>query len=157
MTTKTYTTRDSATSLLRKLGIDKSDYGKFIKPATHQDSAIFIVDITAAEQHLSGKPSVAVPAVPKKKPASVPTTPTDTKKPLKGTTPRETKHDTTRRGKHDRGRTVSSVARELILQGLDNNAVFAKLVDEFKLDADKKYYPAWYRSELRGKGLLPKK
>ena len=47
---------------------------------------------------------------------------------------------------------MSSVARELILQGLDNNAVYAKLVDEFKLDAEKKYYPAWYRSELRGKG-----
>lgn len=48
--------------------------------------------------------------------------------------------------------TVSGVARELILQGLDNKAVWERLQEQFKLDDGKKHYPAWYRSELRRSG-----
>lgn len=141
MTTKTYTSRDSATSMLRKMGIDKSHYPELIT----KDKDGFTVDITKAEQILN----------PPKIKKLVPKTETATEAPTKakGSKPKPTKGDTSRRGRHDRGRTVSSVARELIIQGLTNNEVYSKLVDEFNLDASKKYYPAWYRSELRGKGF----
>ena len=51
-------------------------------------------------------------------------------------------------------RTISLVARQLILEGYDNKAVFQYLTDEFKIGENKKHYPAWYRSEMRRKGLL---
>ena len=50
--------------------------------------------------------------------------------------------------------TVSSVARELILKGLDNQKIFDQLHEQFGLDVSKKWYPAWYRSDMRRKGLL---
>lgn len=108
MTTKTFARRDSATALLRKMGIDKAKYGKFITEADGK----FTVDVKAAEKSL-------------KKPAA------KAKKP-----------------------TVSSVAREAILKGKANDAVFKLLQEQFKLDDSKKHYPAWYRSELRRKGLI---
>src|SRR5579863_2437070 len=41
-------------------------------------------------------------------------------------------------------RTVTSVARELIIAGKTNEEVWDALVKEFKLDDGKKSYPAWY-------------
>ena len=52
------------------------------------------------------------------------------------------------------GRTVSSVARDLIIAGRSNDEVWKALKQEFKLDSSKKHYPAWYRSEVKRKGLI---
>jgi hypothetical protein len=45
--------------------------------------------------------------------------------------------------------TVSAVARALIRQGKSNEQVWETLKSQFKLDDSKKYYPTWYRSELK--------
>jgi hypothetical protein len=45
-------------------------------------------------------------------------------------------------------RTVSSVARELILAGRTNEQVFDALHKEFKLAADHRAYPSWYRAQI---------
>ena len=154
---KTCTTRDSATAALRKLGVDKSRYNQFINVTENNKVKTFIVDLAAAEKSVSHIPIPVEPPVlkvPTKK-APKATQPESPKIEELKVAPKESKKAVDkpeRRGTHDRGRTVSSVARELILQGLDNNAVYGKLVDEFKLDETKKYYPAWYRSELRKKG-----
>lgn len=51
-------------------------------------------------------------------------------------------------------RTVSSVARELIVAGKTNDEVWEALVKEFKLGDEKKSYPAWYRRDCIKKGLI---
>jgi hypothetical protein len=56
--------------------------------------------------------------------------------------------------KADEKRTVSSVARALIVAGKTNEEVWDALVKEFKLDDSKKSYPAWYRRECKNKGLI---
>lgn len=51
-------------------------------------------------------------------------------------------------------RTVTSVARELIVAGKTNDEVWDALVKEFKLDDSKKSYPAWYRRDCKKRGLI---
>lgn len=59
--TKIVKTRDAATSVLRKLGIAKADYNKFIS----NSNETFAVDVAGAVEHLkpktksSGKPTCA--------------------------------------------------------------------------------------------------
>lgn len=123
-TTKLYTTRDSATSALRKLGLKPRDYDLFI---TKVDGK-FECRVGAAAAHLAAllqpKPAVkeAAPAVKESKPAK-------------------------RTG-------ISQTARDLILAGKTNVEVWALLQAQFGLDDSKKHYPTWYRSELKRKGLL---
>jgi hypothetical protein len=50
--------------------------------------------------------------------------------------------------------TVSSLSRELILAGKTNKEVWAIIKSKFKLDDNKKHYPAWYRSEMKRSGKL---
>ncbi len=52
-------------------------------------------------------------------------------------------------------RNCSTVAREMILNGATNDEVWAVISVEFRLSADKRGYPNWYRSKLRRDGLLP--
>jgi DNA-binding protein HU-beta len=57
---KTFTRRDSATALLRKMGIDKANYNEFI--TVKGDS--FVVDVAAAEKStIKGAEQAAVAAV----------------------------------------------------------------------------------------------
>ena len=51
-------------------------------------------------------------------------------------------------------RTISSVARALIIEGKTNEEVWKLLVNEFNLSDNKRGYPAWYRSQCRSKGLI---
>ena len=53
-------------------------------------------------------------------------------------------------------RCVSTVAREMIVDGKTNEEIWTAMVDEFHLDEKKKSYPNWYRAEMRKKGILPK-
>ena len=87
-------------------------------------------------------PKKASPAAPKKASPAAP------KKAKKATSaPKEAK------------RTVTSVARELIVAGKTNAEVWEVLKTEFKLDDGKKSYPAWYRRDCVKRGLIqePKK
>lgn len=126
MTTKTYASRDSATSALRKLGIQACDYDLFI---TKVDGK-FECKLGAAAEHLE--------SLKNPKPAET--------KAAKATRPAA---ETKRTG-------ISATARALILAGKTNQEVWAELKQQFNLDDSKKHYPTWYRCEMKRKGLLPK-
>lgn len=127
MTTKTYASRDSATSALRKLGIQARDYDLFI---TKVDGK-FECKLGAAAEHLESlknpKPKTIIEAAVKT---------SKTEKPKRA--------------------GISQLARDLILAGRTNQEVWAVLKDSFNLDDSKKHYPTWYRCEMKRKGLLPK-
>jgi len=121
--------RDSATTILRKMGIHSRDYNAFIEVMT---DGKFACHIARAEMHLESlkqaatKPAKSAPKAEKKQPAA----------------------------KKDSKRTVSTVARELIVAGKTNLEVWAVIQKEFDLDDSKKSYPAWYRSDCKRKGLV---
>lgn len=130
MTTKTYTSRDSATSALRKLGLQARDYNLFITKVGDK----FKCKLGAAANHLESlknhKPVAA--AEPKAKAAK------------KTAEPKAKKAG------------ISATARELILAGKTNQEVWEALKQQFNLDDSKKHYPTWYRCEMKRTGLLPK-
>jgi hypothetical protein len=131
MTTKTYTARDSATSALRKIGIQARDYNLFITKVGDK----FECKLGAAAAHLESlknpKPVEAA------KPAA-------TKATKKAAEPKVKKAG------------ISATARELILAGKTNQEVWEVLKQQFDLDDSKKHYPTWYRCEMKRTGLLPK-
>lgn len=54
-------------------------------------------------------------------------------------------------------RTVTSVARTMIIAGRTNEQVLAQLVKDFGLDTETKgHYAAWYRAQLVRQGQLTK-
>lgn len=127
MTTKTYATRDSATSALRKLGLQARDYNLFITKVGDK----FKCKLGAAAAHLESLKN------PKPVEAKAKTT-------KKTTEPKAKKTG------------ISATARELILSGKTNQEVWEALKQQFNLDDSKKHYPTWYRCEMKRKGLLPK-
>lgn len=148
---KSYARRDSATALLRKMGVDKSAYEFFITPTNGQ----FDVDMTKVEKHLSDVKSFndelvtcvvvgsteasVVHPIPEPEVIVIPKA--TTKKVAEPTKPAEEM-------------TVSDVARTLILEGKTNKEVWAVIKAQFNLDDSKKSYPSWYRCELKRKGQL---
>lgn len=131
MTTKTYTARDSATSALRKIGIQARDYNLFITKIGDK----FECKLGAAATHLESLKN------PKPVEAAKPATTKTTKK---TTEPKAKKTG------------ISATARELILSGKTNQEVWEVLKQQFNLDDSKKHYPTWYRCEMKRTGLLPK-
>lgn len=138
MTMKIVKTRDSATSLLRKIGINPRDYNLFIKTATGGCG----VDVEAAKRHVKKgiivvaeviAPKITV-AASKVKKAKTEEIKKEEEKPVKV--------------------SISSVARQLILDGKSNKEIFGILQSQFKIDGTKKHYPSWYRSEMKRKGLI---
>lgn len=111
---KHYTRRDSATAALRKLGIGKADYTKFI---TAVDDG-FDCDLEAAQASL--------------------------KKPTKKSS--SNRAETTKKAGAE---TIASVAREMIYDGKTNEEVWRVIQDRFKLDDNKRHYPAWFRAQIR--------
>lgn len=51
--------------------------------------------------------------------------------------------------------SISSVMRQLIIDGKTNQEVWDACKTRFALDDKKRGYPAWYRTELKNKGQLP--
>lgn len=147
-----YARRDSATTALRKLGIDKADYHRFIDVLKDEDGTLFVVDTDAAKAHLkrrktdkpaqteAAKVAAVARVAPVKKHAPTPVAKRVAAK--KGAQAAANK------------RTVSAVARGLIADGKSNDEVWKLIKAEFKLDDAKKGYPAWYRAEMKRKGLL---
>jgi len=141
MTTKTYTARDSATSALRKLGLQARDYNLFITKVGDK----FECKLGAAAAHLESlknpKPVEAAKPVAAKEPKVVKAgrravDPVVEAKPKK--------------------LGISATARELILSGKTNQEVWEALKQQFNLDDSKRHYPTWYRCEMKRTGLLPK-
>ncbi len=129
MTTKTYTARDSATSALRKLGLQARDYNLFITKVGDK----FECKLGAAAAHLESLKNPKPVAEAHKAKATKKTTEPKAKK-----------------------SGISSTARELILSGKTNQEVWEALKHQFDLDDSKKHYPTWYRCEMKRTGLLPK-
>jgi hypothetical protein len=141
MTTKTYTARDSATSALRKLGLQARDYNLFITKVGDK----FECKLGAAAAHLESLKN---------------TKPIEAAKPAVAKKPKVAKA-----GRRDTDAVVeakvkkmgiSATARELILSGKTNQEVWEALKQQFNLDDSKKHYPTWYRCEMKRTGLLPK-
>lgn len=125
---KHYKRRDSATSVLRKLGIKPRDYDLFIKPV--EDGVEF--DDELAKSHAEQLKVQTGEVEPKKvKPKAQPKTKAPT------------------------GQTCCSVAYELIKQGKTNQEVWEVIQPMFNLDDKKRHYPSWYRCHLRRLGELP--
>lgn len=136
MALRSFSHRDSATKLLKKLGIDKSRYNDFIVKHGPQD---FRVNETAAIESL--KPQTkAVKAVPK--PASA-VKPAKTRKPGKVVVVTTTEVPT-------KPQSLSSQIKELILKGRTNQ----EIIDQLNLPETKLTYPSWYRCQLRKQGRL---
>ncbi len=137
---KAYAKRDSATSVLRKMGVEKEKYNDFITVDKNQ----VYLDLSAAEAYLAAKMLKEQESAAKKslvgdiQKASV----------VKGVD-KEVKK-TIKVGKE----SVSGVCQQLILAGKTNAEVWAVIKDQFKLGDDKKYYPSWNRSFLKRTGKL---
>jgi hypothetical protein len=132
---RTVKTRDSATTILRKLGVPSHDYNLYIE----KTDAGFVVQETLARKSvvkdvvvdlLAKKDVVLTPAPPEAKPAPA------AKQPKL---------------------SISGLAEQLLLAGKSNAETWAALKERFKLGDDKKHYPSWFRSRLRRQGRLPKK
>ena len=134
---KIFKTRDSATSLLRKLGINSRDYNLFIEKMADDR---FACQVAKARMHLESL----------KNPAPETVIGEAIKAGRRVTDP------VVKSGKSAKAKGVSAMARELILAGKTNQEVWAELKQRFGLDDSKKHYPTWYRCEMKRKGLLPK-
>lgn len=131
---KTVARRDSATTMLRKLGVQASDYNMFIQSTT---DGRFAVSLDKAAQYLASKlRKVATEEVPQAK--------------LKGRTAKEAESNQIKKP------SVAATIRKLILDGHDNKAIHEVLKRDFGHDEDKAHYPAWYRSQMRREGLIAK-
>lgn len=139
---RVYARRDSATSVLRKIGIKARDYNIFIKEAGGE----FHCDVEAAEQHLASL-DITTMAEVSNPPREESTEAEPVAKPKNG----KAVMAEVQRPKQG---SVSTVARDMIIAGHTNQEVWAKLKELFDLDDKKKSYPSWYRSELKRKGVL---
>lgn len=126
-------TRDSATTVLRKLGIQSRDYNLFIEKTTDGQ---FACQVARAEMHLESlknpKPKAEAPV----------------------TTAKAGRRDSDPEVAKPKRHGVSHMARELILAGKTNQEVWALIKEAFDLDDSKKHYPSWYRCELKRSGKL---
>lgn len=127
---KIYARRDSATSVLRKLGIKPCDYDLFIEKMSDGRIAC---QVAMAEIHLGHlKTWTKSEAANKKTKASKP--------------PKEKRT------------TISGLCRGMVLNGATNEEIFKALQERYgeeRFGPEKRHYPAWYRCELRRKGELP--
>lgn len=140
-----YKTRDSATSMLRKMGVQARDYNFFIE--TLEDGT-FACQVAKAEMHLASLKNPVMAEVGN--PAPEAGQPTKAKRAGRRTTDPVIQAE---EPKAKRG-GVSTVARELILAGKSNQEVWTILKETFGLDDSKKHYPSWYRCEMKRKGMV---
>ena len=131
---KFYTRRDSATTVLRKLGIKPRDYDFFIEKTSDGQ---FACQIAKAQMHLKSLTEAAKPA--EEKPAFEP-------KAVKSVKSKSTKPVAATKSSG-----ISAMARSMIADGYSNQEIWEKLKSEFKLDDSKKHYPTWYRCEMKRK------
>jgi len=141
MTVKTYAARDSATSALRKLGLQARDYNLFITKVGDK----FECKLGAAAKHLEDLKAPKT-KVAKEVAAKV----VHVKSGRRGNDPEvDVPVKVTREG-------ISATARALISDGKTNAEVWEVLQTRFNLDRSKRHYPTWYRCEMKRTGLLPK-
>ncbi len=135
-------TRDSATSILRKLGVKPRDYNFFISKRDNGQLEV-AVEAAWAARAASCDPAWAAAwaAQAHLQALSLPSTPAPKVEP-------KTAPD----AKGEKKVSCSAVARDLILAGKTNDEVWVVIAEQFKLDQKKRGYPAWYRFQLRKTG-----
>lgn len=150
---RTVARRDSATTILRKLGINSRDYNLFIRA----DKDGFVVDVDLAKKHLAKVAEQTAPKVNGDVPPWSPSTePAPTKAGKLPKAPKPATQKQVKEAKRPREQNLSTTIRSLILKGLDNAAIWAQVQPAFNLDDKKRHYPAWYRGQMRRAGVLPK-
>lgn len=136
---KVYTRRDSVTAILRKMGIDKEAYSKFIK----------VVD---GGFQLNMKMEASEPAKPVK--AKAPAAKKSGKKsqpPVKVVYEEITEPSKAYRVDPN---NITNTIKTLILDGKTNKEIWDIIQPSFKMEDNKRHYPAWYRSQMKRKGQL---
>ena len=145
-----YAQRSSATELLRKLGLKAHDYNTFITHDTTTGKYLLALD--AATAHASTMASISKAGVKVHGKASVEGPDIDETEALAAAKPASAaKKAASAEPKASKGRTVTSVALELIRAGQTNAQVFTALDAEFQIGESKKGYPSWYRRHLMTK------
>ncbi len=166
--TKFYKTRDAATSALRKLGVNARDYNLFI--SKDDTGTILIVDLGAAESHVAAQaapdelPQTTLADEPSEQKHNHPggdlglisdaINPPAAKKIRRAKKVGGKKLNGAKTPSLGREGSVSFVARSLIMAGKTNQEVWDAISVEFQLGDSKRLYPAWYRRELKLKGML---
>ena len=148
-----YASRSSATELLRKLGLKAHDYNTFI---THDSTTgKYLLALDAATAHAASMTAIAKAGVKVRGKASVEGPDIDETEALAAAKPATVISRVSARRKAgldaNKGRTVTSVALELIRAGQTNAQVFTALDAEFQIGEGKKGYPSWYRRHLMAK------
>lgn len=139
--------RDSATAILRKLGIAKENYHLFMEPGATEGE--WVVNEQAAAKSLE-KPA------PVKRPRRKPKVSTKSDSDLvteilENPTPRKQARE-----KKERKPSYAGEIREMILEGMANKAIHEEMLKRHgKKMEGKHWYPCWYRNEMRRKGVLP--
>lgn len=156
---KTLKTRDSAVTILRKLGIAKDKYSKFI---VETDDGKWAVKITEAEKSLgkAAEPTVAKPTVAEvkkvekarkefaraveEKRAKV------NAKPVYNTKAQPRRDAPVEKAAPEENQ--SQFIRRLIREGYTNQEVWVAFAKAFDAPATSKYFPAWYRWKMKKSG-----
>lgn len=174
---KVVKTRDAATSVLRKLGVKARDYNLFI--VKDKKSGEFKINIILAAKHLKDLNDQMM-----KETKVSDDTRTIGGKTIGKTLARNPmlmdalndKWNGKKVGKKEKAllekkeqdlldaakapkvkpRSVTSVAKEMVLAGCTNKEIWLVIKEEFSLSDSKKYYPAWYRHTMRKSGVIDK-
>lgn len=144
---RVYATRDSATAVLRRMGIGVGDYNKFMAKASDGSWDCYVLK---AEQYLislnhksiaeTGNLTGRTRAKPKASRAP------ETKKVSRLIISAETSKNSKI--------SLAEAMRQLVVAGKDNLEIFNELKDEYNLTNKQRGYPAWYRSDLRRRGII---
>lgn len=152
---KIYSRRDSATAVLRKAGIDKADYNKYIKVVdggfTIEDPRFPPVkEVQPAKVH----PNAAKNAkqIVNAMEAAVKSGKKSSKKPPV----KVVYEEVTQPAKAYRvdPNNITNTIKSLILGGKTNAEIWGIIQPAFNMADDKRHYPAWYRSQMKRKGQL---
>ena len=168
--TKLANSRDAATSTLRKLGVNNRDYDLFI--AKTPDGK-FAVDLALAKFHVAKmveQTKVEVIKVPQIVVAKIkhmknfdgividhePVSNRIAAMLVLDVAPKTKKVTASITAQVVRSETISQACRRMILAGSSNLEVWQYILPTFQCDDKKRGYAAWFRTELKNKGLLAK-
>ena len=127
--TKLYTRRDSATKVLKSIGITPDQYNSFIE----EKKDGFICHLDRAREHQA----FHQPQPAKEKPKTKAVSKSGVKKSKSGQS-------------NDQTQSISASIKALILNGHSNSQIREAL----DLPPERSHYPSWYRSKMRRDGEL---
>ena len=149
-------TRDSATSILRKLGIQAHDCNFFIEKTSDGQLAVQVAKAQMHLKQLAGNAAeagvVRAPKVEQKPEAKIVLDLMGDGKMevVKAEAAKTT--EPKRPGRKSDPSSVSNTVRTMIREGKTNAEIWEVLKNDFALDDKKRGYPAWYRHQLRKNG-----